>query len=124
MGLKVFTMRAIAYNVFEKDKELLVRANAKRHILTFISNVLNDENSNFAKGKDAIIIYDIESTNSKIIECLNANGVQKIIVHNSNATTIDFSNATLLGIKVFVVDNTLIPQERAWQIIDFLGKKT
>ena len=116
-------MRAIAYNVIEKDKELLVRANAKKHVLTFISNDLNEENSSFSKGKDAVIVYDIKKISSKIIECLNSNGVEKIIIHNSNRSHIDFKKATLLGIKVFVVDHTLIPQERAWQIIDFLGEE-
>ncbi len=49
-------MKVVVYNVRSFEKEFWALANAKQHDLTLISNGLNAETQNYARGKDAVVI--------------------------------------------------------------------
>lgn len=70
-------MKAIAYNIQAEEKELLVRANAKRFKLTLISNGLNEETSTFSHGKEVVIISDKDQLGVTLLTLLKIKGVKK-----------------------------------------------
>lgn len=112
---------AIAYNIQAKEKELLVRANAKRHKLTLISNELNTETSAFSAGKEAVIISESDVLTATLLEYLKKQGVQKIITRSNSIQHIDQKAAESLQIKIYKLKENLSPEEKAWQIIDLLS---
>jgi D-lactate dehydrogenase len=114
-------MNAIAYNIQAKEKELLVRANAKRHKLTLISNGLNSETSAFSAGKEAVIISESDVLTAPLLEYLKKQGVQKIITRSNSIQHIDHRAAENLKIKIYKVKENLSPEEKAWEIIDLLS---
>src|SRR5690606_7173702 len=113
--------KAIAYNIQAKEKELLVRANAKRHKLTIISNELNAETSTFSMGKEVVIISESDILNSTLLETLKKQGVRKIITRSPSTHHIDQQAAQNLGIQICKLKENLTLEERAWQIIDLLS---
>ncbi len=114
-------MNAIAYNIQAKEKELLVRANAKRHKLTLISNELNAETSIFSAGKDVVIVSESDVLTAPLLEFLKKQGVQKIITRSHTFHNIDHKTAEKLQIKISKLTTSLSPEERAWEIIDLLS---
>lgn len=114
-------MRAIAYNIQAEEKELLVRANAKRHKLTIISNGLNEETSTFSAGKEVVIISEEDLLSLALLTILKEQGVRKIITRSHSIQHIDHQSAKQLGITILNLENDLNPEESAWQIIDLLS---
>jgi D-lactate dehydrogenase len=114
-------MNAIAYNIQAKEKELLVRANAKRHKLTLISNELNAETSTFSAGKEVVIISESDILNASLLEYLKKQGIQKIITRSHSTQHIDHKAAEKLQIQICKLKENSSPEERAWQIIDLLS---
>jgi D-lactate dehydrogenase len=114
-------INAIAYNIQSKEKELLVRANAKRHKLTLISNELNTETSAFSAGKEVVIISEADVLTASLLESLKKLGVQKIITRSNSIQHIDYIAAEKLEIKICKLKESLSPEESAWEIIDLLS---
>lgn len=114
-------MNAIAYNIQAKEKELLVRANAKRHQLTLISNELNVETSAFSAGKEAVIVSEFDILTATLLGYLKKLGVQKIITRSHSTQHIDQDAAEELQIEICRLSESLSPEERAWQVIDLLS---
>lgn len=114
-------MNAIAYNIQAKEKELLVRANAKRHKLTLISNELNTETSAFCAGKEIVIISETDLLTENLLKHLKKQGVRKIITRSHSTQHIDQKAAKELQIQICKLKESLSPEERAWQIIDLLS---
>ena len=66
-------MKVVVYSTRPYEKEALAKANHKKHDITLISNSLTEENTFYAKGKDAVVVNindDVTETiiNSKTIE--------------------------------------------------------
>src|SRR5690554_6573729 len=114
-------MNAIAYNIQTKEKELLVRANAKRHKLTLISNELNAETSTFSAGKEAVIISESDTLTAALLAYLKKQGVRKIITRSHSIAHIDHQAAKELQIQICRLKENISPEEKAWQIIDLLS---
>lgn len=114
-------MNAIAYNIQAREKELLARANAKRHKLTLISNELNAETSTFSAGKEVVIISEFDILTATLLEYLKNHGVQKIITRSHSIDHIDHKAAKELEIQICKLKESLSPEEKAWQIIDLLS---
>lgn len=114
-------MNAIAYNIQAKEKELLVRANAKRHKLTLISNELNALTSTFSAGKEVVIISESDTLTATLLERLKKQGVRKIITRSHSIDHIDDKAAKELEIQICKLKESLSPEEKAWQIIDLLS---
>lgn len=114
-------MNAIAYSIQAKEKELLVRANAKRHKLTLISNELNAETSAFSAGKEVVIISESDSLTATLLAYLKKQGVRKVITRSHSTEHIDHKAAKDLQIQICKLKESISPEERAWQIIDLLS---
>lgn len=114
-------MKAIAYSIQAKEKELLVRANAKRYKLTLISNRLNYETSTFSAGKEVVIISDEDILDLPLLIILERQGIRKIVTRSHTIEHIDSAAAKQLGLKILNLDEHLSQEESAWQIIDLLS---
>jgi D-lactate dehydrogenase len=114
-------INAIDYNIQSKEKELLVRANAKRHNLTLISNELNTDTSMFSAGKEVVIISESDVLTAPLLEFLKKQGVLKIITRSNSIQHIDNNAAERLQIRICKLNENLSPEERAWQIIDLVS---
>jgi D-lactate dehydrogenase len=50
-------MKVIAYSVKTFEKEVLAKANDKKHDITLISNALTIQTADYAKGKKAVLVF-------------------------------------------------------------------
>lgn len=114
-------MKAIAYNIQDPEKKLLVMANAKRYKLTIISNGLNEDTSIFSAGKSVVIVSELDLLSSSLLKVLKKQGIKKIIIRSNTFQNIDYKAAEKLGIQVLKLDDNLCPEDRAWQIIELLS---
>src|SRR5690606_15741340 len=72
-------MKAIAYNIRHQEKEHLVKVNAKRHELTFISNELNEETLDYCNGKEILILSSLDVVNQELLGKLKDLGVKQLV---------------------------------------------
>lgn len=86
-------MRVIAYNILDREKELLTIANAKTHDFTFISNALSLETLHFVKGKEVVIVSDRDKLDSEVIVGMSQLGVKSIITRSIATNHIDLDCA-------------------------------
>ena len=99
-------MRVVAYNIKEFEKELLAKANAKVHDLTFISNPLTLCTIRYAAGKDAVIISEQDLVDQSILSQLNHLGIKNIVTRSSSITHIDMKAAQSLHMHVSNIDDS------------------
>jgi D-lactate dehydrogenase len=93
-------MKAVAYSIRSFEKEFLAIANQKKHDITLISNPLNLSTVNYAKGKDAVIVFTNDDVTAGVIEELARLGIKYIITRSTGTDHIDKHAATLHNIKV------------------------
>lgn len=109
-------MKAVVYSTQTFEKELLARANQKKHDITLISNPLNIDTAYFAEGKDAVIVNQFDDLSASVIQKLAALGIKFINCRTFETQHIDKSAARKAGVKVAQVIS-LVPEEIANQII-------
>lgn len=93
-------MKAIAYNINPKEKELLILANYKKHDITIIANSLTVDTLNFAAGKEALIVFNQDPLDAVIIAGLRSNGIKYIATSSFDYDHIDRNAANLAGLKI------------------------
>lgn len=93
-------MRVIAYNIQDREKELLTIANSKTHDFTFISNPLTMETVHYVKGKEVILVSDRDTLNDALVKELNRLGVKSIITRSRGTDHIDLDCAGMLKMHV------------------------
>lgn len=93
-------MKAIFYSTKSVERDLLIKANNKKHDITLISNVLNTDTCNYAKDKDAVIVFTSDDVSAEVISKLSALGVIYIATRSVGTDHIDKEAAKKLGIKV------------------------
>lgn len=93
-------MRVIAYNILEREKELLTIANSKTHDFTFISNPLTMDTVHYVKGKEVILVSDRDKLDCMLIRELNRLGVKSIITRSMKTDHIDLDCAGVLKMHV------------------------
>ncbi|RWY53767.1 2-hydroxyacid dehydrogenase [Mucilaginibacter gilvus] len=93
-------MKAVAYSIRPFEKEYLAIANQKKHDITLISNPLNSETTNYAEGKNAIIVFTNDDVNADVIEKLAGLGIKYIITRSTGTDHIDKEAADKYNIKV------------------------
>ncbi|MET3977461.1 D-lactate dehydrogenase [Mucilaginibacter sp. UYP25] len=93
-------MKAVAYSIRPFEKEYLAIANQKKHDITLISNPLNSDTTNYAEGKDAIIVFTNDEVNTAVIEKLAGLGIKYIITRSTGTDHIDKEAADKYNIKV------------------------
>lgn len=82
------------------EKELLIKANKKKHDITLISNRLTIETISYAEGKDAVLVFSCDDVSATVIQKLKELGVKYIATRSTGTDHIDLDEARRLGIKV------------------------
>lgn len=93
-------MKVVVYSTRSFEKELLAKANQKKHEITLISNALTLDTASYASGKDAIIVFTSDDVSAPVIEKLAACGVKYIATRSVGTDHIDKDAAALAKIKV------------------------
>ncbi len=93
-------MKAVAYSIKSFEKELLIKANKKRHDITLISNGLTPDTVSYAEGKDAVIVFTNDDLSAPVLQTLKKSGVKYISTRSTGTDHIDLVEAAKLGIKV------------------------
>jgi len=115
-------MKAIAYNIRKQEKEHLVKANAKKHELTFISNELNDDTLIYSFDKEALILYSVNSISSELLHKLKDFGIKQIISRDKPNGVL-LNQARNYGIFINHIHNSLTDEKKAQQIIKQLDRR-
>lgn len=93
-------MKAIFYSTKSVERELLIKANNKKHDITLISNALNTGTTDYAKDKDAVVVFTNDDVTAPVIIKLSALGVKYIATRSVGIDHIDRAAAEKCGIKV------------------------
>jgi D-lactate dehydrogenase len=93
-------MKAVAYSIRTFEKEHLAIANKKKHDITLISNPLNLGTTNYAEGKDAVIVFTNDDVSAEVIQKLAGLDIKYIITRSTGTDHIDKEAAAKFGIKV------------------------
>jgi len=93
-------MKAIVYNIDTREKECLILANYKKHDITVIANQLTPDTLNFVAGKEALIVFNGDPVDARIIEGLKSLGVKYIATSTFSYDNIDLNAAKSAGIKI------------------------
>jgi lactate dehydrogenase-like 2-hydroxyacid dehydrogenase len=121
-------MKVVAYSVNPLEREVLAKANQKKHDITLIFNSLNLETAPFAVGKKAVLIVDNDDASAEVIERLAEKGVKYIIVRSEGTGNIDREAAKKYGIKLANTPNQLeaalqtIKNLDLWEMNKCVGK--
>ena len=119
-------MKAVVYSTHSFEKELLAKANKKKHDITLISNPLNLDTVSFANGKDAVVVFTNDDVSAPVIEKLKSYGIKYIATRSTDTTHIDNNAAAAAGIKVANVSE-YSPEsiaEHAIALVMALNRKT
>lgn len=93
-------MKAIFYSTKSVERELLIKVNNKKHEITLVSNALNAETTDYAKEKDAVVVFTNDDVTAPVICKLSALGVKYIATRSVGIDHIDRAAAEKCGIKV------------------------
>lgn len=115
-------MKAIAYNIKNDEKEYLVKANAKKHEFTFISNEFNEDTLLYSLDKEAVILHNINSLNLDLLVRLKDFGIKQIISRTDKPSSIIIHQAHIHGILINHIHGSLSEEKKAQQIIKQLDR--
>lgn len=115
-------MKVIAYNIRQSEKERIIKANAKKHDITIIANILDENTLSYTSGKEAMIVSEMDLLDSQRLHILYEYGIRTIVTRANHTHHIDMEKATQLGINIRVLSHQLSDEQRAWQIIDLLSE--
>jgi len=93
-------MKVIAYSIKTCEKELLAKANRKKHDITLISDKLSIENISYAKGKDAVLVFSSDDLPAPLLNDLKKSGVKYVVTRSTGTDHIDLAEAKRIGLKV------------------------
>lgn len=110
-------MKVIAYKIDSQQKEHLVRANAKMHELTFISNELNEDTLTYSAGKEVIVLNDLRAVNCPLLDKLKYYGTRVLISRNGSPSPALAAHARDLGLKIIALQPALSEKKSAEEII-------
>jgi D-lactate dehydrogenase len=125
--LKCPEMKVIAYSVKTFEKEVLAKANDKKHDITLISNALTIQTADYAKGKKAVLVFTSDDVCAVIINKLADLGIRYIATRSTGMHHIDQTAAKLKGIKLAdagspsahtLASETIIPKQASLNLED------
>ncbi len=93
-------MKVIAYSIKACEKELLIRANRKKHDITLISDRLTEETLSYSKGKDAVLVFSSDDLSEEVLTQLKKLGVKYIVTRSTGTDHINLDKAKQLNIQV------------------------
>jgi lactate dehydrogenase-like 2-hydroxyacid dehydrogenase len=96
-------MRVVAYSIKSSEKEPLAIANRKKHEITLISNALSEDTASYAKGKEAVIVYQGDLVDANVINKLADLGIKYIATRSTSTAHIDEKAAESRQIKLAYV---------------------
>jgi D-lactate dehydrogenase len=93
-------MKAIVYSARKNEKDILMKANAGKHELTWYTAPLNDETARNAAGHQAVIVFVNDEVSCSVIAKLAALGIKYILTRSAGTDHIDFQAACSHQIEV------------------------
>ncbi|MET3113745.1 lactate dehydrogenase-like 2-hydroxyacid dehydrogenase [Pedobacter sp. CG_S7] len=117
-------MRVVAYSIKSFEKEPLAIANRKKHEITLISNSLSEDTAAYAEGKEAVIVFNGDEVNAKVIDKLADLGVKYIATRSTSISHIDQQAAEKRDIKIASVPSSAIDQHPAESLSMILAAET
>ncbi|WP_051291042.1 2-hydroxyacid dehydrogenase [Pedobacter glucosidilyticus] len=93
-------MKVVVYSTRSFEKELLAKANQKKHDITLIANPLTDETTSYAEGKDAVVVFTSDDVSASVIQKLAHYGVKYIATRSVGTDHIDKQAAAAANIKI------------------------
>ncbi|PSR57008.1 2-hydroxyacid dehydrogenase [Adhaeribacter arboris] len=93
-------MKVVAYSIKPFEKEVLVKANKKKHDITLISNALSLETADYAEGKDAVVVFTNDDVSALVINRLADLGIKYIATRSVGTDHIDIEAAYKTGISL------------------------
>jgi D-lactate dehydrogenase len=93
-------MKVVAYSIKAFEKEFLAKANQKKHDITLISNPLSLETTNYADGKDAVIVFTNDDVSAPVVNKLADMGIKFIATRSAGTDHIDKEIAAKRSIKI------------------------
>lgn len=93
-------MRVVAYSIKNFEKELLAKANQRKHDITLISNALSLDTALYAEGKDAVIVFTNDDLSAPVIDRLAEMGIKYITTRSVGMDHIDLEAAKAKNIQV------------------------
>ena len=93
-------MKVVAYSVRNFEKELIAKANQKKHDITLISNSLNLQTAIYAKEKDAVIVFTNDDVSEPVINKLADMGIRYVATRSAGTDHIDAKAAGKRNIKI------------------------
>lgn len=93
-------MKVIAYSIKVCEKELLTKANSRKHDITLISNRLTLDTIFYAEGKDAVLVFASDDLSKPVLKELKKLGVKFIVTRSTGTDHIDLDEAKRLDLKV------------------------
>ena len=93
-------MKVVVYSTRPYEKEALAKANHKKHDITLISNSLIEENTFYAKGKDAVVVNINDDVTETIINSLASFGIKFISTRSYSIAHINQEAARKAHLKI------------------------
>lgn len=103
--LNTLKMKAIVYSARKDEKDILMKANAGKHQLTWQSSPLNLESVRYAAGHHAVIVFVNDEVSCAVIAKLAEHGVKYVLTRSAGTDHIDFQAASRHQIEVKNVSN-------------------
>ncbi|WP_432709170.1 NAD(P)-dependent oxidoreductase [Pedobacter sp.] len=98
-------MNAIVYSARKNEKEILIKACAGRHELTWQSAALDLQTVKYAAGHLAVIVFLSDDVSASVIAKLEEYGIKFIFTRSAGTEHIDFNAAAKHHIEVKNVPN-------------------
>ncbi|WP_285057614.1 2-hydroxyacid dehydrogenase [Pedobacter ginsengisoli] len=93
-------MKAIVYSARRNEKDILMKANAGKHELTWHTAPLSDETTRNAAGHQAVIVFVNDEVSCSVIAKLAAVGIKYILTRSAGTDHIDYQAASRHQIEV------------------------
>ena len=93
-------MKTTIFSTHKFEESYLVKANNSKHQLKFLENRLTEDTAILATGFKTVSLFTGDDASEKILEKLNAIGVENIALRSAGFNHVDLKKASELGIKV------------------------
>ncbi|MEO5911221.1 MAG: lactate dehydrogenase [Pelobium sp.] len=96
-------MKAVVFSTQSFEKELLAKANNKKHEITLIANPLTLETAYFAEGKEVVIVSERDHLSEQVILELQKYGISYISNRTGETHHIDRQAVGRAKMKIAIV---------------------
>lgn len=98
-------MKAIVYSARRNEKDILMKANAEKHELSWQLAPLNLDTVRYAAGQQAVIVLANDEVSCSVVAKLAEHGIKYILTRSAGTDHIDFQAASRHQIEVKNVPN-------------------